>query len=136
MFCLREPDRYPSDHSFAVMRLRHFMVYPAVFLWCAPTWCRSVQSLSRLGKAPLYLASNQSIELPIPASTHLLRKFSQIQSFIMRMKAESCDEIAGDCGDLISRWVNEWQSHRGRSFWKRFAKVGSSSLPQLRNSIL
>ena len=37
-----------------------------------------VQSPSRLGKAQLYLASRQSVELPIPAGTHLLRKSSQI----------------------------------------------------------
>jgi hypothetical protein len=29
------------------------------------------------------------------------------------MKAESQDHIAGDCCDLFSRWVKEWQSHRG-----------------------
>jgi hypothetical protein len=67
------------------------MVDPAVFLWWTLTGRRRVQSLSRLGKAPLYLESGQSIELPVPASTHLLREFSQIQSFIMGMKAESCD---------------------------------------------
>ena len=74
-----------------------------------------VQSPSRLGKARLYLASRQPVELPIPASTHLLRKSSQIQGFITRMKAEPYDQIAGDCCDLFSRWVKEWQSHRGRS---------------------
>jgi hypothetical protein len=72
-----------------------------------------VQSPSRLGKARLYLASRQPVELPIPASTHLFRKSSQIQGFITRMKAEPYDQIAGDCCDLLSRWVKEWQSHRG-----------------------
>ena len=72
-----------------------------------------VQSPSRLGKARLYLASRQPVELPIPASTHLLRKSGQIQGFITRMKAEPYDQIAGDCCDLFSRWVKEWQSHRG-----------------------
>ena len=47
-----------------------------------------VQSPSRLGKARLYLVSRQPVELPIPASTHLLRKSGQIQGFITRMKAE------------------------------------------------
>ena len=72
-----------------------------------------VQSPSRLGKAHLYLASRQPVELPIPASTHLLRKSSQIQGFIARTKAEPDDQIAGDCCDLLSRRVKEWQSHRG-----------------------
>jgi hypothetical protein len=40
-----------------------------------------VQSPSRLGKARLYLASRQPVELPIRASTHLLSKSSQIQGF-------------------------------------------------------
>jgi hypothetical protein len=48
-----------------------------------------------------------------PSSTHLLRKSSQIQGFITRTKAEPYDQIAGDCCDLFSRWVKEWQSHRG-----------------------
>jgi hypothetical protein len=72
-----------------------------------------VQSPSRLGKARLYLASRQPVELPIPASTHLLRKSSQVQGFITRMKAEPYDQIAGDHCDLFSRWVKERQSHRG-----------------------
>jgi hypothetical protein len=72
-----------------------------------------VQSPSRFGKARLYLASRQAVELPIPASTHLLRKSSQIQGFITRTKAEPYDQIAGDYCDLFSRWVKEWQSHRG-----------------------
>ena len=72
-----------------------------------------VQPPSRLGKARLYLASRQPVELPIPPSTHLLRKSSQIQGFITRTKAEPYDQIAGDCCDLFSRWVKEWQSHRG-----------------------
>ena len=72
-----------------------------------------VQSPSRLGKARLYLASRQPVELPIPPSTHLLRKSSQIQGFITRMKAEPYDQIAGDCCDLLSSRVKEWQSHRG-----------------------
>ena len=76
-----------------------------------------VQSPSRLGKARLYLASRQPVELPIPASTHLLRKSSQIQGFITRMKAEPNDQIAGDYCDLFSRRVKEWQSHRGAR-WK------------------
>jgi len=76
-----------------------------------------VQSPSRLGKARLYLASRQPVELPIPTSTHLLRKSSQIQGFITRMKAEPYDQIAGDYCDLFSRWVKEWQSHRGAR-WK------------------
>jgi hypothetical protein len=54
-----------------------------------------VQSPSRLGKAHLYLASRLSVELPIPASTHLLRKFSQMQGFTTRMKAEPYDQVAG-----------------------------------------
>jgi hypothetical protein len=76
--------------------------------------CRTfhVQSPSRLGEAHLYLASRQPVELPIPASTHLLRKSSQIQGFITRTKAEPYDQIAGDYCDLFSRWVKEWQSHR------------------------
>jgi hypothetical protein len=69
------------------------------------------ESPSRLGKARLYLARHQSVELPIPASTHLLRQSSQIQGFISRMKAEPYDQIAGDYCDLFSRWVKEWQSH-------------------------
>ncbi len=72
-----------------------------------------VQSPSRLDKTRLYLVSRQAVELPIPASTHLLRKSSQIQGFITRMKAEPYDQIAGDYCDLFSRWVKEWQSHRG-----------------------
>jgi hypothetical protein len=72
-----------------------------------------VQSPSRLGKARLYLASRQPVELPIPPSTHLLRKSSQIQGFITCMKAEPYDQIAGHCCDLLSSWVKEWQSHRG-----------------------
>ena len=47
-----------------------------------------VQSPSRLDKTRLYLVSRQAVELPIPASTHLLRKSSQIQGFITRTKAE------------------------------------------------
>jgi hypothetical protein len=70
-----------------------------------------VQPPSRLGKARLYLASRQPVEMPIPPSTHLLRKSSQIQGFITRTKAEPYDQIAGDCCDLFSRWVKEWQSH-------------------------
>ena len=66
-----------------------------------------VQSPSRLGKARLYLASRQPVELPIPPSTHLLRKYSQIQGFITRTEAEPYDQIAGDCCDLFSRWVKE-----------------------------
>jgi hypothetical protein len=50
-----------------------------------------VQSPSRLGKAQLYLASRQSVELLIPAGTHLLRKSSQIQGFITRIQAEPHD---------------------------------------------
>src|SRR4029077_8080210 len=72
-----------------------------------------LQPPSRLGKARLYLASRQPVELHIPPSTHLLRKSSQIQGFITRTKAEPYDQIAGDCCDLFSRWVKEWQSHRG-----------------------
>ena len=72
-----------------------------------------VQPPSRLGKARLYLASRQQVELPIPPSTHLRRKSSQIQGFITRTKAEPYDQIAGDCCDLFSMWVKEWQSHRG-----------------------
>jgi chaperonin GroES len=75
------------------------------------------QSPSRLGKARLYLASRQPVELRIPASTHLLRKSSQIQGFITRMKAEPYDQIAGDYCDRFSRWVKEWQSHR-EARWK------------------
>ena len=33
------------------------------------------------------------------------------------MKAEPYDQIAGDYCDLFSRWVKEWQSHRGAR-WK------------------
>src|ERR1700733_14012371 len=76
-----------------------------------------VQSPSRLGEARLYLASRQPVELPIPASTHLLRESSQIQGFISRTKAKPHDQIAGDYCDLLSRWVKEWQSHR-RARWK------------------
>ena len=72
-----------------------------------------VQSPSRLDKTRLYLVSRQAVELPVPASTHLLRKSSQIQGFISRMKAEPYDQIAGDYCDLFLRWVKEWQSHRG-----------------------
>jgi chaperonin GroES len=72
-----------------------------------------VQPPSRLGKARLNLASRQPIELRIPPSTHLLRKSSQVQGFITRTKAEPYDRIACDCCDLFSRWVKEWQSHRG-----------------------
>ena len=72
-----------------------------------------VQPPSRLGKARFYLASRQPVELPIPPSTHLLGKYSQIQGFITRTKAEPHDQIAGDCCDLLSRRVKEWQSHRG-----------------------
>jgi hypothetical protein len=71
--------------------------------------------LARLGKAHLYLASRQPVELPIPASTHLLRKSSQMKGFIARTKAEPYDQVAGDCSDLFSRWVKESQSHPGRS---------------------
>ena len=67
--------------------------------------------------------SRQSVELPIPASTHLLRQSSQIQGFISRMKAEPYDQIAGDYCDLFSRWVKEWQSHRGAR-----CKCGSQKL--------
>jgi hypothetical protein len=74
------------------------------------------QPPSRLGKARLYLASRQPVELHIPPSTHLLRKYSQIQGFITRTEAEPYDQIAGDCCDLFSRWVKEWQSHRGALF--------------------
>jgi len=86
------------------------------------------QPPSRLGKARLYLASRQPVELHIPPSTHLLRKYSQIQGFITRTEAESYDQIAGDCGDLFSRWVKEWQSHRGALFSKRFAKARCCSI--------
>jgi hypothetical protein len=72
-----------------------------------------VQPPSRLGKARLYLASRQPVELPIPPSTHLLRESGQIQGFVTRTKAEPYDQIAGDRWDLFSRWVKEWQSHRG-----------------------
>jgi hypothetical protein len=72
-----------------------------------------VQSPSRLDKALLYLVSRQAVELPIPASTHLLRKSGQKQGFITRMKTEPIDQIAGDRCDLFSRWVKERQSHRG-----------------------
>ena len=34
-----------------------------------------------------------------------------------RTKAEPYDQIAGDYCDLFSRWVKEWQSHRGAR-WK------------------
>jgi hypothetical protein len=71
------------------------------------------QSPSRLDKTRLYLVSRQPIELPIPASAHLLRKSRQKQGFITRMKAEPNDQIAGDYCDLFSRWVKEWQSHQG-----------------------
>jgi hypothetical protein len=74
-----------------------------------------VQPPSRLGKACLYLASRQPVELHIPPSTHLLRKYSQIQGFITRTEAEPYDQIAGDCCDLFSRWVKELHSHRGCS---------------------
>jgi hypothetical protein len=77
-----------------------------------------VQSPSRLDKTRLYLVSRQAVELPIPASTHLLRKLGQKQGFITRMKAEPIDQIAGDCCDLLSRRVKEWQSHR-EARWKR-----------------
>ena len=43
---------------------------------------------------------------------HLRRKSGQKQGFITRMKAEPIDQIAGDCCDLLSRRVKEWQSHR------------------------
>ena len=82
-----------------------------------------VQSPSRLDKARLYLASRQPVELPIPGSTHLPRKSSQIQGFITGMKAEPYDQIAGDYCDLFSRWVKEWQSHRGAR-----CKCGSQKL--------
>jgi hypothetical protein len=83
-----------------------------------------VQSPSRLGKAQLYLASCQSVEPPIPAGTHLLRKSSQIQGFIARIQAEPGDQIAGDYCDLLSRRVKEWQSHRGISRWQmRFSRA-------------
>jgi hypothetical protein len=82
-----------------------------------------VQSPSRLGKAHLYLASGQPVEPPIPACTHLLRKSGQKQGFITRMKTEPIDQIAGDCCDLISRWVKEWQSHRGACCNSRSAKA-------------
>jgi hypothetical protein len=72
-----------------------------------------VQSPSRLDKTRLDLVSRQAVELPIPASTHLLRKSGQKQGFFTRMKAEPIDQIAGDCCDLLSRRVKEWQSHRG-----------------------
>jgi hypothetical protein len=72
-----------------------------------------VQPPSRLGKARLYLASRQPVELPIPPSTHLLRESGQIQGFVTRTKAEPYDQIAGHRCDLFSRWVKEWQSHRG-----------------------
>jgi hypothetical protein len=87
--------------------------------------CRTfhVQSPSRLGEAHLYLASRQPVEPPIPASTHLLRKSGQKQGFITRIKAEPNDKIAGDCCDLISRRVKEWQSHRGARCNSRFAKA-------------
>jgi hypothetical protein len=71
-----------------------------------------VQPPSRLGKTGLYLASRQPVELPIPPSTHLLRKSSQIQGFITGTEAEPYDQIGGDCCDLFSRRVKEWQSHR------------------------
>ena len=76
-----------------------------------------VQSPSRLDKTRLYLVSRQPVELTIPASTHLRRKSGQKQGFITRMKAEPIDQIAGDCCDLLSRRVKEWQSHRGAR-WK------------------
>ena len=78
--------------------------------------CRTfhLQPPSRLGKARLYLASRQPVELPIPPSTHLLRKPSQIQGFIARTKAEPYDQIAGDCCDLFARWVKEYRIE-GRS---------------------
>jgi hypothetical protein len=50
-----------------------------------------VQSPSRLDKTRLYLVSRQAVELPIPASTHLLRESSQIQGFVTRTKAEPND---------------------------------------------
>ena len=46
-----------------------------------------VQPPSRLGKARLYLASRQPVELPIPPSTHLLRESGQIQGFVTRSGA-------------------------------------------------
>jgi hypothetical protein len=86
-----------------------------------------VQSPSRLDKTRLYLVSRQAVELPIPASTHLLRKSGQKQGFITRMKAEPNDQIAGDCCDLVSRRVKEWQSHRGARC--RSGPETSTSLP-------
>jgi hypothetical protein len=74
-----------------------------------------VQPPSRLGKARHDLASRQPVELPIPPSTHLLRKYSQIQGFITPTKAEPYDQIAGNCCDLFSRWVKEWNRIEGRS---------------------
>ena len=86
-----------------------------------------LQSPSRLGEARLYLVSRQAVEMPIPASTHLLRKSGQNQGFITRMKAEPNDQIAGDCCDLLSRRVKEWQSHRGARC--RSGRETSTSLP-------
>jgi hypothetical protein len=86
-----------------------------------------VQSPSRLDKTRLYLVSRQAVELPIPASPHLPRKSGQKQGFVTRTKAEPYDQIAGDRCDLFSRWVKEWQSHRG-ALCKRFAKARSRSV--------
>ena len=87
--------------------------------------CRTfhVQSPSRLDKTRLYLVSRQTVELPIPASTHLLGKSGQKQGFITRMKAEPIDQIAGECCDLLSRRVKEWQSHRGARCNSRLRKL-------------
>ena len=100
-----------------------------------------VQSPSRVGKARLYLASRQSVELPIPASTHLLRKSSQIQGFITRIKAEPYDQIAGDYCDLFSRRVKEWQSHRGarcKCSWRKLdvapSRLATISSPDPRDN--
>jgi hypothetical protein len=87
-----------------------------------------VQSPSRLGKARLYLVSRQPVELCIPPSTHLLRKYSQIQGFITRMEAEPYDQIAGDCCDLILEVGQRMAIASRGALCKRFAKARCRSV--------
>ena len=66
---------------------------------------------------PIAFAPRQSSSLSRepPAGRAAYSSEHAFAQFITRMKAEPFDQIAGDCRDLFSRRVKEWQSHRGGS---------------------
>jgi hypothetical protein len=64
-----------------------------------------------LGEAFFDLAGRETVELTIPDGADIRGDLRQMQSLILGLKAEPCDEVRRDGNDFFSCRIKEWQAH-------------------------